>query len=151
MKSIVLYSSKYGTTEKVAKELALTLQCDLKNLDETKVSLSEYEQIIIGTSVYMGRLRKSVQKFLIQEIQALTNKKITIFFCCNEETDYQALVPTSLKNNAQVYHVGYELLTDEMHFFDKWITKKVAKQTEPVHALNQQTIEQLKNHIQPKL
>lgn len=146
MKSIILYSSKYGTTEKIAKDLAKALQCDIKSLDDKKVNISDYEQIIIGTSIYMGRMRKPVQKFLDTEMETLTKKNTTLFFCCNEETDYQALVPAPLKNSASVYHVGFELLTDQMHFLDKWITKKVAKQTEPYHALNQEIIDQLKTH-----
>lgn len=143
MRSIVLYSSKYGTTQSVAKKIAEELNCEYISLDQKNhVDLSQYDQIILGTSVYMGRMRKPIFNILNNEQDLLNQKRTTLYFCCNQETDYKALVPNTLKN-LDIVHVGFELRTDQMRFLDKFITKKVAKQSEPVYKLNQEAINQL--------
>lgn len=72
MKTLIVYDSKYGNTEKIAKSIgdALTgdvLTGDVKVLRVDKVNLSELESInlcIIGSPTHGFRPSKPAQKFL---------------------------------------------------------------------------------------
>jgi len=140
MKTLVLYSSKYGTTKTCAERISKRLGCDIKSLDqESFISLDKYSHIILGSSVYMGKLRKPLTDF-IEKNPSLSDKDLSIFFCCNPETDYQSLIPSKI-NNAKAYHFGYELKLTEMKFMDKFISKMIAKTSEDVSKINENEIE----------
>lgn len=143
MKTLTLYSSKYGTTEACAKKIQSELNGDIRSLDDVKnISLQAYDQIIIGSSVYIGQLRKPVTQFIKSHEDVLKNKPISFFFCCNETTDYKDLIPEAIKH-ADVYYFGFELKMSEMKFMDKFITKKMTKTTEDVSKLKTDEINKL--------
>ncbi|WP_240839449.1 flavodoxin domain-containing protein [Acidaminobacter sp. JC074] len=142
MKTLVLYSSKYGTTKSCAEKISKSLGCDINSLDQdTSITLDDYSHIILGTSVYMGKLRKPLTDF-VEKNDDLQDKDLSIFFCCNEETDYQSLVPSQLKK-VKTYHFGYELKLSKMKFMDKFITKMIVKASQDVSRLNASEIEKL--------
>jgi menaquinone-dependent protoporphyrinogen oxidase len=117
MKTAVLYSSKYGTSAFCASQLASNLSCDLFSLDEMKtIDISDYDQVILGTSVYMGKIRKAMTHFVDLHQEVLKEKSVSLFFCCNGSTDYKALVPTQI-SHAKVHHLGFELKMSKMRFF----------------------------------
>lgn len=88
MKTIIVYSSKYGATEKCAKLLSEKLNGEVRlvNLKDESPSLSEYDAVIIGGPIYIGKLNKDVEKFCIDNLPALVDKKKG-FFICHMEMD----------------------------------------------------------------
>ena len=65
MKSIVVYESKYGSTERYAKWIGEELGCRGSNISE--VSLEElltYDNIVFGGWLHAGTI-KGLKKFLI--------------------------------------------------------------------------------------
>jgi menaquinone-dependent protoporphyrinogen IX oxidase len=79
-KVVVIYGSKYGTTEKYAKWISEELNCDLfsyKNMK--KDNLLNYDVIIYGGGVYAGGVKGiSILKNNFEKIKA---KDIVIFTC----------------------------------------------------------------------
>lgn len=143
MKTLIVYSSKYGTTETCAKEIANQISCDLKSLDQSNsLSLNDYDHIVIGSSVYIGKMRKAVTTFIEENKGLLKAKKLSLFFCCNETTDYKELVPEVIKH-ADIYYFGYELKLSQMKFLDKMVTKKVSGATEDVFSIKKGEIKKL--------
>lgn len=143
MKTLVLYSSKYGTTASCANHISQALACDLHSLDDKpKIDLKNYDQIVLGSSVYMGKLRKPMTQFIEANATSLKDKSITFFFCCNETTDYAALVPTTIQH-AKIHHLGFELKLSKMGFLDRFITKKVANTSEDISKLNPSALDHL--------
>lgn len=66
MKTLIAYATKYGTTEKCANILAqkLSSEAELVNLKKARtIDLNQYDSVIIGGSVMMGRIRKEVKEF----------------------------------------------------------------------------------------
>jgi len=138
MKTLIAYATKHGSTEKCAKILKEELQgqVELINLEkENKVDLSEYDQVVIGGSVYAGRIRKPVSSFCSQYMEELTNKRIGLFFCGivedeGIEKEMNSVFPPELLNAARAKEFfGGELVLDQMGFMEKYIIKKVAKVT----------------------
>ena len=73
MKSLVVYYSKTGNTEKVARAIAKGLEADLKRVEEVH-DISGYDLICVGTPVYGFAPAGPVKKFL-EEIIPLPDKK----------------------------------------------------------------------------
>ncbi len=78
MKSLVVYYSKTGNTEKLARAIAKGLEADLKRVEEVH-DVSGYDLICVGTPVYGFAPAKPVRKFL-EEIPPLSGRK-GIGFC----------------------------------------------------------------------
>ncbi len=83
MKSIVLYKSKYGNTLQYAKWIGEALNCEVRDLKDFKrKEISQYEEIIFGSGVYMGKLNK-----IDQVLKMFKTKPITIFACAGHLFD----------------------------------------------------------------
>jgi len=150
MKTLVLYSSKYGTTEKCAKMIKEALpEIDLLSLDQNKhVDIKDYDSIVFGTSVYIGKIRKKVDQFINDNMAELSQKTLRFYFCCNESTDYKSLIPASVESAVNgIYHFGFELQTRKMGFLDRIITQKVAGTKEEVYKLEHTAIHQLASDL----
>ncbi len=79
MKSIVIYYSETGNTEKVAKAIAVNLGADLKRIEEIKIDdVSKYDLICLGTPVHAFAPAKIVRRFL-KELPNLPSKKGAAF------------------------------------------------------------------------
>ncbi|MGL5086612.1 MAG: flavodoxin domain-containing protein, partial [Clostridium sp.] len=79
MKSLILFGSKYGTTEASANKLKGYLQgeIDVINIkNKQDISLNNYERVIMGTSVYAGMINKDIKSFIESNKAELINKKI---------------------------------------------------------------------------
>lgn len=79
MKSLVVYYSKTGNTEKVAQAIALGLGADLKRVDEVKMEdIFNYDLICLGTPVQGLAPARPVKKFL-DKLPLLPGKKGAAF------------------------------------------------------------------------
>ncbi|MCK8058998.1 MULTISPECIES: flavodoxin domain-containing protein [unclassified Fusibacter] len=144
MKTVLLYSSKYGTTKKCAELLAQKLiQCTLVSLDaQPDFDVSDYQNIIIGTSVYAGQIRKPVKTYLTNHVDLLKSKHVSYYFCCNDTTDHFNLVPDQLKTESTIVtQFGFELNQSKMNFFDRLVTKMIAKTSETVSVIKFEAID----------
>ena len=84
MKTLIVYASKTGSTEKCAGIIGQNLK------DATIINLSarqnedvnKYDKIIIGTPIRMGMIHKKVKEFINKNVEILKNKKVAYFICC---------------------------------------------------------------------
>lgn len=138
MNTLIVYAGKYGFTEKCAGMLKSELQAptDLVNLRKVKsVDLSRYDCVIIGGSVYIGRIRKEVTEFCAKNMNQLAGKKIGLFICGmadGEDADKELhtnFPPELQKIAAAMEDFGGEFNFDRMNFFDRTIVKKIVKAT----------------------
>ena len=89
MRLLIIYGSKTGTTEECANKIkaALETRQEIQNIDiynlakRPKISLDDYETIIIGSPIYMGQIRNSVKTFLGYNIEKLMQKNLHFFVC----------------------------------------------------------------------
>jgi len=68
LKSIVLYSSRGGNTEKIAREIASELNCRCEkiseNFDSTSIDLDDFDLVFIGTGNYSARPSAAMLDYL---------------------------------------------------------------------------------------
>ncbi|MDD3298879.1 MAG: flavodoxin domain-containing protein [Firmicutes bacterium] len=136
MKTLIAYSSKYGCTEKCVGTLAakLSWEVDVVNLRGGKaVDLSGYDRVIIGGSIYMGRIQKQVTNLCEKNLDVLKGKKLGLFICCmaegkEAEEELNRVFPEDLlKAAAAKEYFGGEFDFKKMNPMYRLIIKKVAK------------------------
>ena len=86
-KALVAFGTKYGTTSKVAEEIACILRG--KGVEATVLDLREgkrtpvdgYDLIVVGSSIIMDKWSKGAQAFLDGNREALATKEVAMFVC----------------------------------------------------------------------
>lgn len=136
LKTLIIYASKTGTTEKCAKEINRQLKdCKIVNILTQNEDINEYDLIIVGTPIRMGMIDKKIRKFLIRNFENLKSKKVAYFICCgfneNWKSYYEQNIPKDLLDSAIIYDTfGGEMNIQKQKGFDKFITKMVSKNIE---------------------
>lgn len=85
LKTLIIYSTKTGTTKKCAALLAANIgadSCDLAAVTEDIPPLSDYECVAIGSYLRMGVMDKKISAFLQKHKEELFGMKFGLFFCC---------------------------------------------------------------------
>lgn len=136
MKTLIVYGSKHGCVEKCSRELKDKLDGEVVIVDIKKDSapdLSLTDNIIIGGSIYAGKIQKEVTEFCLKNINELKNKKIGLFICGMREDDsgktqLNNSFPQELLNKATAKeYFGGEVIFHKMNFFERFIIKRVCK------------------------
>lgn len=149
MKTLIAYATKHGSTERCALLLSEKLngEVDLHNLKEEKAcELEQYDNIIIGGSIYMGQIQKKVKEFCIKNLPVMKGKKIGVFICCmNKGEGANKQIENSfsqelLKKATAKEVFGGEFIFKKMNFFERFIIKKVAKTTADTSAFSEESI-----------
>ncbi len=100
MKGIIIYKGKYGATRQYAYWLAASLSLPVINADEaTPAQLADYELIILGSAVYIGKL--AIGKWLEQNLKLLADKKLLLFAVCGMTVDSKDEQQKVIENNLE--------------------------------------------------
>ncbi len=138
MNILIVYASKYGCTEKCVELLSKELNGEVDIVDLKRIrdiNISKYEKIIIGGSIYIGKIQKEVTDFCSKNLDRLKDKRIGLFICGMQEGDSantelnQNFNPALIKIADAKECFGGEFIFDKMNFIDKFIVKKVSKVT----------------------
>ena len=83
LSTLLIYESIYGSTEKVAKNLALIMgPARYCRTDEVKDNYKNFDMIVIGSPVYREKLDSRIIKFLEKNLDWLKEKKVALFCTC---------------------------------------------------------------------
>lgn len=150
MRTLILYATKYGCVQKCAKTLAEKLQgdVDLRNLkDKQPPDLGIYDHVLVGGSIYMGKVQKEVSEFCSKHFPQLKDKKLGLFICCmreggEAERQLKDSFPEDLYNMALAKdHFGGEFIFKKMKPLDRLIVKKVVKVDKDTFTVRQEAID----------
>lgn len=139
MKTLILFSGKYGITAAYAREMAALLGDEAELVDLTvckprTVSIKDVERLIIGSAVYAGQARSPFKKFIETYSRDLMQKKVMFFLCgltsteADQQQAIQNIIPEDLRNHAQ--KTGFlpgKMQVEKMNFFERMILKMVEK------------------------
>ncbi|MGM9926122.1 MAG: flavodoxin domain-containing protein [Bacillus sp. (in: firmicutes)] len=158
MTTLIVYTTKNGTTAKCANMLAEKLDnVEVVNLQENSADLAGYDTVIIGSGIRFGKIPKRMHDFMIENKAALLNKHIALFICCGfqnqAEQHFNANFPVELLNHAITKQCfGGELNTARLHGFDRFIVsivmKSAAAKNNPVPGLLLENIDELAQCVQ---
>ncbi|MCL6573295.1 MAG: flavodoxin domain-containing protein [Bacillus sp. (in: Bacteria)] len=135
MKSLIIYCSSHGTTEKAVRLLTENLQgevlaVDLKK-DKNEFDLKSFDTVIIGGSIHAGQIQRKLKQFMKDNHDVLVDKSLGLFLCCMRDGDaateqFNNAFPQELrKETAAMGLFGGEFLVTKMNFFERQIVKKV--------------------------
>jgi menaquinone-dependent protoporphyrinogen oxidase len=128
MKTAIIYTSKHGTTAKVAQMIAgrLASSGQVSVIDLKKdgyPDINSYEKVILGTPVYAGTPSKTMQRFCKDNIDVLTQKPLALFVCgmepdtSKQQQELENAYPQELYKHADpTCFAGGEFLFEQMNF-----------------------------------
>jgi len=145
MKTIIIYSSTYEYTKECAerlKEYLLGEVIVVKATMDVIPQLDEFDNVLIGGSIYMGQIQKNMKEFCASNVALLKDKRVGLFLCCGlpekfEQAMKDAFPEELLKKAIAKECFGGELRTEKMNLVHKIIAtfmkKAVAKEgKEPI-------------------
>ena len=157
MKILIVFATRYGTTEKCAKMLGGILEekgheVDIVNLKKNKnVNPGNYEVVAVGGSFMMFRMNSIVKRFISRNLKTLLNMKAGVFMCGADEKWEEEIkkgFPEELLGKAVAKgYFGYEMLWDKMAPFFRNMLQKEYKTTEPVSKIKEDNINKFAEDI----
>ena len=148
MKIAIIYASKHGTTEKVARSIAEKLSGELFSLrNNQNPDISGFETVILGSSVYAGQASGKMKEFCKANEPVLLHKKIGLFVCGmhpdkeQREKELKDAYSEALHEKAVASgFFGGEFLFEKMNFVERLIIKKIAKTTKSISQIDWEAI-----------
>ena len=150
MKTLILYATKYGAAREIAGRIATRIDGavihDLKK-GGAPPPLTEFDCIIIGSSVYAGTIHKEVKAFLGQHADTLREKKLGLFICgmdpTREKAEFESnFSPDILQAAKAASYLGGIFDPKKAGAIERFLLKKIAKISEYTNIINDDKIEQ---------
>jgi len=150
MRTLIVYMSKHGCSEKAAT----LIQRHLDDPDVQVVNLarnptidpSPFEGVIIGGPVYLGALQKRLTRFCERHRQVLVKKHLGLFICCMNMGDaarrhFETVYDAELRDAAAAVGLfGGELNFETLGPMEKAIIGQVVSITESVSRFDEETV-----------
>jgi len=130
MNGIIIYQGKYGATEQYAQWLAGALHMPFLKADQvTSGMLTGYDVVILGSSVYVGKL--TIGKWLKENFNLLAGKKIFVFIVCSTSADDKAEQRQLLRTNLEpggmkttgVFFLPGRCIVSKLSWKDRFVLK----------------------------
>lgn len=92
-KALIVYGTRTGTAESTAQQIAQTLQkkgveAKVVNAKKEKIqSITEYDLIVVGSGIQMGRWTSEPEDFLKKHQKNLASKKVALFVNCGSAAE----------------------------------------------------------------
>ncbi|GGL54828.1 flavodoxin domain-containing protein [Sporolactobacillus putidus] len=135
MKTILIYATKYGNAAETAQRIKTAIGEDIEcfNIMTGPVpSLENFGTVILGGSIYMGKVQKQLTAYMNSHLEQLLRKNIGLFLCAGEpdeaarSKELQNAFPEALYRHAAAKDVlGFAFNFEKMRFFDKLIMRKI--------------------------
>jgi menaquinone-dependent protoporphyrinogen oxidase len=99
---------------------------------DEKASLDDYDCIVVGGSIYAGRIHSKVARFCERNMDVLLGKKLGLFLCCADLAKVEEQMATAFDERLRehavaVEHFGYEYNLEKMNFVVRRIIRLIAK------------------------
>lgn len=123
MKTLIVYASKNGCTSDCVHHLQTKLKGDVTVVNAAKKipKLDDFDTILIGGSVHMGKIQRKITSFCNQNKGQLLEKKLGLFVCCytseGEPGFLESLFDERLLAHATITSIfGGEMRYDRLSF-----------------------------------
>ena len=134
MSTLILFTSKYGNTAKCADALAKKLrgQVDVKQLTDNMPELNGYDTVVLGGSMYAGKMQKEMKAYASTFLDTLLHKKVALFVCCMSEefgeSQIKASFPEPLVAHAvAIARLGGGFTYSKLKGMEKFVIKMITK------------------------
>lgn len=133
MSTLIAYATKYGFTKTCAEILAKKLdeKVEICDLGGKAPNPAEYDKVIIGGSIYAGKIQKAAARFCTENLDTLKGKKLGLFITgIAEGDDARKQLDSSFPKELLAVAVakesfGGECNYEKMNFMERLIVKKI--------------------------
>ncbi len=154
MKTVIVYATSHGTTEKVANIIASKLgNTTLINLEKGgHIDLTQYQQVIIGGSIHAGSIQRKVREFCQRNMVQLLQMRVGLFICAMNEPEFdnelKMSFPELLSNHALSKKVvGGEFIIEKMNFIEKFLVKKISGVSQTISKIDENRVVELVSEL----
>ena len=148
MKTLILYATKHGGTHEVAKRIAKHIDgAVLHNLKQDGIPpIADFDCVILGSSLYVGSIRKEAKLFLKQNADTLKKKRLGLFLCGMQMEEQKQFFtsnfsPDILESAKATAFLGGIFDPKKSGFMERCIMKAVAKMPDYINNLDDEKIE----------
>lgn len=133
MRILIAYAGKSGTSKAAAELLATYLkrhEATVVDLEKNDPVLGDFDYIVLGGSIRMGKAHKALRRFLQEQGQALCNVPHTLFLCCGIPEQFENYLERTysaelLESAEEAVYFGGELDVSKQRGFDKWVARMI--------------------------
>lgn len=152
MKGLVVFRSRYGTTEACARTLAARLGGESVSFDLARgrsPAASGYDLVLIGGSIYGGKIQREVTWFCERNREALLGRRVGLFLCClytgeRAEMQLREAFPAWLASHAFDRRLfGGALYYSRLGLFDRILVRAVTRDAGDVERVRTDQVEAL--------
>lgn len=155
MKTLIAFGTRYGCTEKCSKKLAEMLSNDVETVNlkkNLKIDLEEYDTVIIGGSIVIGKINGEVKKFCASNLSDLLKKRIGLFICAGDADKTEEYLKNNfsaeLVNHASVTgYFGYGVNFEKLNFALRAMMRKNYKTDKSFTKIIEDNISKLVSEI----
>ena len=148
-KTLVVYASKHGAAREAARRIAAKIEGAVTHdlAQGGLPALAGFDRVILGSSVYAGRIRKEAKDFLTQNTDVLYGKQLGLFLCGMDTNCAQNYFDANfsldiLQAAKAASFVGGIYDPKKAGFFERFIYKVAAKQSDYADTLDDGKIHQ---------
>lgn len=136
MKIMILYTTKHGSTADCAEILASHLQGDISVINlgtQPEVTLDDVDTVILGSSVYAGKIQPTMTSFMEKQASTLLSKRLGLWVNCSQkgaesQTQFERVYPQQLREHATATgFFGDAVHWEKMNFVEKLAMRIIAK------------------------
>jgi len=136
MRGLVIYKGKYGATQQYAMWIGQELQMPVVSADRLQLrEWPKYDYIIIGSSVYIGKLE--IRKWVKKNLAVLTTTNVFLFQVAASPADQKekresyniASLPQELLQKAEVFYLQGKMKMKNLSWWDRFMLKMGARLT----------------------
>ena len=139
MKTLIIYASTYGYAKECTEKVAELIEGDVTvlNIKTDRVpSLEEFDNVVLGGSIYMGQIYKKLKEYAQANLKQLLNKRVALFICCGLPKNFEETIkncfPQELLDHAIAKECfGGELRTEKMNLAHKMIAGLMQRAVKP--------------------
>ena len=144
MKTLILYASKYGAAKEIAGRIAKKIDgAVIHDLKQGNIPpLSQFECVILGSSVYAGSIRKEAKAFLEKNAGELSGRKLGLFLSgFSPDNDFAKVFPPKVLQAAKAKaNLGGIFDPGKAGAAERFIIKMVMKQAEYTDTISDEQI-----------
>ncbi len=163
MRTIIIYASKYGSTRQYAEWLGNETGYPIFNIKDIQADIiKDYQRVIVGSSVHMGRL--DISSWMNKHWHLMEDKPVILFSVNGtppeQKEELQKILefslPKHILENVNYFPLQGRLIYAELNFWHKLLVKMMKKMDkhpgsnlvlEDYDNVRKENLVNLKNHI----
>ena len=155
MKTLILYASKYGAAEEIARRIAREMSdAVVHDLKQGGIPpIADFDCVIIGSSVYAGSVRKEAKTFVAKNADVLGQKRLGLFISgfAKDDKYFATNYPQSLLDKVKAKgFLGGIFDPKKAGGFERLIIKIVMKQNSYVDSIDGDAISKFVEELYAK-